>query len=249
MREQLLMGKLEYPGFMTLIKYISQEDDILAFWKSIWHTYLNNDAINGTYWYDRLGPKCFNEIVRALDHHDWIISQALSGRRWASVELNEDKLFEWVSRDELQEIKRLHKHDRYKPTDTKSSIVDLVKQNGVLRNTGLVRKGFSKAGNTRFTYDMAALSKYEKAVKLNLTKSMDKVKKFYPDMRSDSATYDNVSVDLFDWHAENPDKEFTTGVNISDSRGRAISDCLKKVTNPIGNKDFRSILQIVYPDE
>ncbi len=249
MREQILSGKLEYPGFLTLIKYINQEDDILAFWNSIWHTYLNSTEVNGLYWYDRLGPKCFNEIVRALDYHGWVLSHGHTGRRWASVELNEDKLLEWVSKDELQEVKKYHKYDRYKPTARSSNTANLTKQNGVLRNTGLVRKGFSKSGNTRFSYDMDMLSKYTPAVRKNLTKSMDKVRKFYPDMKSDSTTYDNVSIDLFDWHINNPDEVFTTGTNTNDSRGRAISACLGKVTNPIGNKDFRSCLKITYEED
>ena len=246
MREDLLAGKLEYPGFMSIIKWIEKEDDIYAFWNALWFSFLNNEDINGLYWYERLGAKCFNEIVRALDAHGWVTSQSLTGRRWASVELNSNKLFEWITPDELQMIKTKYKYQKYCLTSKKSRITSLVKQNNMLRDTGLVREGFCAAGNTKFKYDMAKLSDYESAVKLNLVKSMDKIRQIYPEMRSDSATYDSVCSGLFDWHNENRNDTFTTGNSISDSRGRAISECLSKTTNPITNKDFRSCLVITY---
>jgi hypothetical protein len=249
MREDLLEGKLEYPGFMSIIKWIEKEEDIYAFWNSLWFSFLNNDDINGLYWYERLGAKCFNEIVRALDAHGWVTSQSMTGRKWASVELREEKLLTWVTPDELQAIKAKYKYQKYCLTATKSTVTKLVKQNNTIRDTGLVRQGFCAAGNSKFKYDMAKLADYENPVKLNLVKSMDKIRQMYPEMRSDSATYDNICNGLFDWHTVHADKVFTTGNSISDSRGRAISDCLSKATNPISNKDFRSALLITYPDE
>ena len=246
MREDLLAGKLEYPGFMSIIRWITKEEDIYAFWNSLWFSFLNNEDINGLYWYERLGAKCFNEIVRALDSHGWVISQSMSGRKWASVELCDSKLLEWVTPDEIQAIKAKYKYKKYTLGCKQSKTTNLVKQNNELRKTGLVRQGFCAAGNTRFKYDMGKLSEYESPVKLNLTKSMDKIRKMYPNMRNTSDAYDSVCVGLFDWHRDNADNVFTTGKNISDSRGRAISDCLSKATNPIINKDFRSCLQITY---
>lgn len=246
MREELLQGKLEYPGLMSIIRWIEKENDIYAFWNAIWYSFLNNEDTNGLYWYDRLGPKCFNDIVRSLDQHKWIISQSLTGRKWASVELNGDKLLEWLSPEEIQQVKAAYKYQKYTLTCKKSTITTMVKQNSTIRATGLVRKGFCAAGNTLFQFDMKTLQRYKGAVQQNLTKSMDKIRAMYPEMRSDSATYDNVSSGIFDWHLDNPKETFTTGNNISDSRGRAISECLSKVTNPITNKDFRSALVITY---
>lgn len=244
MREGLLEGRLDYPGFMSIIRWIEKEEDIYAFWNALWFSFLNNEDTNGLYWYERLGAKCFNQIIRALDAHGWIISQSLTGRKWASVELCEDKLLEWVTPDELQAIKTKYKYTKYALTCKKSVAKKLTKQNGVIRDTGLVREGFCAAGNTEFKYDMAKLSEYETPVKLNLVKSMDKIRQMYPEMRSDSATYDSICNGLFDWHKSNPEEIFTTGNSINDSRGRAISDCLRKATNPISNKDFRSCLII-----
>lgn len=246
MREQLLEGKLEYPGSAMLVKYEEHAGDILAFWNAIWYNYLCKQDTNGLFWYERLGHQVFNELVRALSHHGWISSHCLTGRKWASIELNTDKLLEFVTVDELQEIKTAYQYQKYLLDCRVARASKLVRQNGKTKRTGLVRKGFRDAGNTQFGYDMAKLKKYETPVKLNLTKSMDKIRKDYPEMQCDSTSYDNVSTGIFDWHAKHALEVYTTGESISDSRGRAISQGLKKVANPISSKDFRAALVITY---
>lgn len=246
MREEILDGELGYPGFAMLLKYPDQMDDIRAFWRAIWLNYLSQNDTNGVHWYDRLGCKLYNELVRKLSANKWIISHSLPGRKWISLELNEDKLLEYVSVDELTQVKVKHKFDKYVLECKEARASRLVKQNGKTKRTGLVREGFRDAGNTQFGYDMAKLEQYSKAVKKNLVKSMDKVREFHPEMQSEDFAYDKVSVGIYDWHLENNLETFTTGDNINDSRGRAISQSLKKVANPISSKDFRAALVITY---
>ena len=248
MREQLLKGHLPFPGTTVLLKYCNKQEDIQAFWRAIWHNYLGNSDTNGLYWYDKLGHECYNDVVRRLCHNGWAVSHSLTGRKWASIELVTDKLYEFVTPDELQMIKTENQYQKYVLECKEARASKLVRQNGKTKRTGLVRTGFRDAGNTQFGYDMAKLEEYEKAVKLNLTKSMDKIRQDYPEMQCDSASYDNVSCGIFDWHNENRMETFTTGDNINDSRGRAISQALKKVANPISSKDFRSALVITYED-
>ena len=246
MREKLLRGILEFPGTAILEKYPDQEEDILRFWKVLWFNHLNDHDTNGIHWYTVLGIKLYNDLIRRLSHHGWVTSHSLTGRKWISVELNEDKLLEIVSPDELQEVKARYKYKKYTLDFEESTQSDVVKQNGQLKQTGLIRDGFMDVGNTQFGYDMTALSKYSKAIKLNLTKSMDKVRGMYPEMKSSTSSYDSVSEGIFEYHLKHERKVFTTGNNVSDSRGRAISNCLSKVANPIGNKDFRAALVITY---
>lgn len=248
MREELLKGQLQYPGSAIFEQYPDQESDIKAFWKAVWVNYLADQETNGIAWYNKLGGKLYNDLMRRLSHHGWVTSIGLTGRRWASVKLNTDKLYEFISPDELQAIKTERQYDKYLLECEESRASTLVRQNGVTRKTGLVRHGFRDAGNTQFGYDMKALSKYEDAVKLNLTKSMDKIRETYKEMKSDSASYDNVSIGIFDWHCKNELEVFTTGTNLNDSRGRAISQGLKKIANPISSKDFRSALVITYEE-
>jgi hypothetical protein len=248
MREEILNGNLGYPGSVIFDKYPDKEDDIKSFWSAIWHNYLNDSDTNGVYWYDKLGYECYNDVIRRLSYHKWVESHSITARNWACVEILEDKLLEFVSPDELQEVKAKHKYKRYTLNCSESRAAKLVRQNGKTKITGLVRTGFRDAGNTQFGYDMNALDKYEKAVKLNLTKSMDKIRKDYPEMKATTSSYDNVSVGIYDWHRDNQLETFTTGHNINDSRGRAISNALRKVANPISSKDFRSALVITYDE-
>jgi len=248
MRDQLLEGKLNYPGSAIFDKYPEQAEEIEGFWKAIWYNFLNNQDTNGVHWYNRLGGVLYNDVVRRLCHHGWIEARAEPGRKWATVKLIEDKLLEFVDVEELIQIKTKYKYKKYQLECREAKASTLVRQNGKTKRTGLVRTGFRDAGNTQFGYDMAKLKKYEQAVKLNLTKSMDKIRQDYPEMQCDDASYDVVSVGIFDWHYNNPLETFTTGDSISDSRGRAISQGLKKVANPISSKDFRAALVITYED-
>jgi len=248
MKDSILNGELEYPGSAVLELYPEKADTILKMWKALWVAYLNDSDLNGIYWYEQLGGKVYNDVVRRACHNGWLISNAIKARRWASLEINTDKLLEYVTEDELEQVKAERKYDKYLLERKQAKASTLVRQNGETKRTGLKRTGFRDAGNTQFGYDMNALSKYEKAVKLNLTKSMDKIRKDYPEMKSSDSSYDNVSVAIYDWHCNNQLETFTTGDNINDSRGRAISDGLRKVANPISSKDFRSALVITYED-
>lgn len=248
MREGILDGRLEFPGTALFEKYPDQEEEILRFWKAVWSNYLNNNETNGLRWYDELGIKLYNDLVRRLSHHGWVVSSSLAGRKWASVQLCTDKLLEYVTEEELEGVKAARKYDRYLLGFDESTSSTLVRQNGETRHTGLVRLGFMASGDTQFGYDMDMLDKYRDAVVKNLTKSMDKIREVHTDMETSASSYDEVSVGIYEWHLRNSEEVFTTGGNVSDSRGRAISKSLRKIANPIGNKDFRSCLVITYPD-
>ena len=246
MREAILSGDLPFPGNALFEKYPKQEKLIKRFWKAVWFNYLNDNDTNGLYWYEEMGIKLYNDVVRRLSHHGWVESHSLTGRKWASVDLCTDKLLEFVTLDEMEGVKTEYKYTKYLLGFSESTSATMVRQNGEVRFTGLVREGFKEAGNTQFGFDMAVLAKYEDAVIKNLTKSMDKIRHMYPEMKSSSSSYDEVSTGIYEWHKRNELEVFTTGENVSDSRGRAISSALGKVTNPISSKDFRAALVITY---
>jgi hypothetical protein len=248
MRNEILNGELMYPGTKIFEEYPEREDDIRAFWKAVWLNFLRRQETSGVFWYNRLGAKLYNAVVRAGCNCGWLTSHSIAARRWATVELNEDKLLELVSPDELQEVRKKFQYSKYVLECSEAKASTLVRQNGKTKRTGLVRKGFRDAGNTQFGYDIAVLDKYEKAVKLNLTKSMDKIRNDYPEMRSDSSSYDQVVVGIYDWYRDNQHGTYTTGDNINDSRGRAISQSLRKAMNPISSKDARAALIITYEE-
>jgi len=248
MRKEILKGALALPGNRILELYPDQYKDIEAFWSAVWFNFLNDNETNGLHWYERLGIKLYNDLIRRLSHHGWIESNSLVGRKWASVKLLTKNLLYHVSEEELENVKAEHKYDKYMLGFNEVGQSDLVRQNGKTTRTGLVREGFRDSGSTQFAFCMETLGKYEDALVKNLTKSMDKIRRVYPEMKSTKSSYDEVSVAIYNWHKDNSEELFTTGKNVSDSRGRAISACLRKVTNPIANKDFRASLIITYPE-
>jgi len=245
-RENLLSGELGFPGTKIFEKYPDKEKAIRRFFKVLFLNYLNENATNALKWYEELGAKVYNDVIRRLSHNGWVISNSLTGRKWADAELCTAKLLEFVTEEELEEIKAEYKYDKYILNCEASTKSTVVRQNGESKYTGLERKGFMAAGNTQFGFDTEMLAKYEETVVKNLTKSMEKVRHMHPEMKTTDSSYDEVSKGIYEWHMRNPTEVFTTGDNINDSRGRAISSCLSKVFNPISNKDARACLVISY---
>jgi hypothetical protein len=248
MREQILSGKLNLPSYNKFVDSIGTELTHLAdkMFNSLWNNYMKDkSSINLTYWYDKFGnPKQFNIVLMSLSKSDWIVTDVIPERNWAEAKLNENKLLSYVTVDELENTRANKKFTKYFSTCEESTKSNKTKINGRIKDTGLIREGFAKAGNSRYRLDIQYIDEYYSTIKANTTKSMDKIKEYYPDMKSGIATYDTISVNVLDYHRFNSDEIFTTGGNINDSRGRAISNCLSKVFNPIGYKDARSLLII-----
>ena len=120
---------------------------------------------------------------------------------------------------------------------------DIVRVNGRVTTTGLTAPGAMALANVKFSYDTQMMEEYSEIISLNLTKSMDKIAEITGITFSDSASYDSLSVEVLDYYLNNPGN-YTRGTSYMDSRGRAISNCLGKIGNPIGFKDFRALLQL-----
>jgi len=247
MREQILDGKLILPAkdkFTTALgdKYTRLASNLF---KSLWFAYLRNKgSINSVFWSEAFdNAKVFNQVLISLSAAGWIDSHSIPARNWAEMSLREDKLLEFVDIEELEQVRAFNKYRQYVLEDTTSTLTQATRINGQVKDTGITREGFMKAGNTRFQYDQILMDKHSKAIQLNLTKSMDKIALTCPNLRHDKASYDVISVEILDYHL-NCNDMFTRGDNFNDSRGRAISSCLSKVANPISCKDFRALLVI-----
>lgn len=247
MRLQLLQHTL--PNLITVASDspLAEYSDIIArFEQALWRSFLKDKgSVSMPYWADRFGNhKAFEAVCRLLSKANWISTRVVSSANWGEVRLIEDNLLRYVTVNELELIRASSKYEIYRLKSATSTVTKLTKLNGKTENTGLVREGFAKAGNTRFSYDTDTMAYYAEAIRLNAVKGMDKVREKYPQMSSDKATYDNVSSGLVGLYMNSPDTEYTLGNNYSDSRGRAISSGLRQVGNPIGYKDFRALLVI-----
>lgn len=247
MKEQLLAGKLDLPNYQAFVSAIGPEMANLAdkLFQALWYQYLKDKGtINSTYWSSRFNnPFVFNQVIMSLSKAGWLISHAIPARNWAEMHINEDKLLEFVSQQDLEQIRAFNKHRQYLPTHELSTIDNLTRINGKSKSTGLIRTGFMKAGNSQYRYDTQMMQDYSLIIQANLTKSMDKIAQLHPSMRHDRASYDTISIEIFD-HLVQSNETYTRGNNYSDSRGRAISSALSKVANPISCKDMRSLLII-----
>ena len=244
-RDQILRGSLELPGKSKFESALGEEvaDMVNTMWNAIWHNWLVKEMpINSTAWYDRFNnPQTFNLVIMSLSKSGWIISHSIPERNWAEITLNTEHLLSYVTEAELKQVRADYKFSHYRMRNTVSKTADKVRLNGKTAKTGLVREGFMKAGNTAFSYDLNLLRKYKTPIQKNVTKSMDKIRQDWPDMRADETMYDEISLDVVEYIIEKP-RTYTRGECVADSRGRAISSSLGKVFNPISSKDARALL-------
>ena len=245
-RELILENKLGLPSYTNFVKSIGEEYTDLAdkFFKALWNRYLKDKGtVSLPYWSDRFNnPIVFNQVLKALSD-SWIVTHSIPERNWAEAFINESKLLKYCTPNELEQVRATNKFSQYRLEKDTSSKTVATRVNGSIKNTGLVREGFMKAGNTVFSYDTNKMQEYSPVIQSNLTKSMDKIAQLCPNLRHDKASYDTISIDMLEYYI-NSDQKYSRGDNYNDSRGRAISSSLSKIGNPISCKDFRALLVI-----
>ena len=251
MRMRILENKMQIPGMNKIQAALGKRiaDTSNRFFKALWSSYLQQGTEGRTnlcYWADQFNnDSAFNIILQSLAADGWITTLTASVRNWAEGHLNENKLLEYVTPDELISVRVHKKYIHYAMTEEpEATECDLVRVNGQTKKTGLSAPGSMLAGNQPFYLDTEMLDQYREVIVQNFTKSMDKMKKLWPDMTSDRTTYDAISAEVLDYYIYNPYQAYTRGTSYLDSRGRAISSVLSKVGNPIGYKDIRACLRL-----
>ena len=246
-QQRLLEGHLDLPNYQGFAKLIGTEDTDVAvkFFKALWQAYLKDKGkISLPYWSSKfISQDHFNIVLKSLSKANWIISNVVPARNWADAWLNEDKLLTLVTPEALERVRASNKFQKYTLSSCESTKTSATRINGKVQNTGLVREGFMKAGNTKFSYDTAMIEEYKPIIQANLTKSMDKIAEIWPELRHDQASYDTISIEMLNYYTHSTEV-YTRGDNYNDSRGRAISSSLGKIGNPVSSKDFRALLVI-----
>ncbi len=235
---------LDLPHFDLLCSHFSEQDldTTERFWNSLWANYIRNKGSTSLpFWAEQFSnPVTFNQLL--IIWKNYINSVVVPERSWAEVSLNEETLLKQFSMSDLTKYRKEYKLKRYLPQAKPSVAAKLVRSQGEIKKTGLVRSGFRKAANSQYYYDTIHLNKHKQMVINNTTKSMRKLRQTM-DIDMDDAAYDMISTDIVEYLAVNP-FIMTQGNSFSDSRGRAIKESLGKVANPIGFKDFRSLIVI-----
>ena len=209
-----------------------------------WHWVNGNQPMSTPYWADKVGNTNLDNFIYALSEAGWIVSKANARMKWGEFSLNQAKIDQFLTQAEQLAYKTKARVAKYTMRYKENLTTDLVKTPSGIKATGLIREGFAKCSNQPFQLATGYLAKYYDAILLNLTKSMDKIISKYPTIKQDSTNYAVISKELLDHYIFHPDTSYNLEGNISDSRGRAIYNGLRRVGNPIANKDFRACLVV-----
>ena len=233
-REELLNGTISFPKqIMDLVNpNESQKELIKGLWGALCFTFLSDKNVSAIVWYEKFNnEKFFNKLLKHLCDSGWVISNV--SNNYATLELNNEKLKKWISQEEINNLKYKHKCDHYLMTNSKSVLFKTIQIGNTWKETGLIRKGFMKAGNNQFSYDQTPINKYAEYIAYNIDKDFHKSTK--------EVTYNEIVNSLVDYYGKVKDT-YTLGNNVCDSRGRSIFQCTKKIFNPVSHKDARASL-------
>lgn len=248
MREQLLNGNLPLPGYDKFDEHYHYVLPVLEqMWHSLWHHYCANLGTTSTiHWIKQAGKGRTAELlscISILQQGNWI--EVHSTDNYSTICLKSDRLLDYVTEDELTQIRFNNRFERYLPTANRTTQHGLatVYANQERTNRKLSRAGMEIGAKSEFHYDQSMLAKHYETVLAESNKGMIKVLDKYPELKNDEANYGDIVEAIIDYLVDNQ-VTCNMGINNVDSRGRAIKSHLSKVANPIGFKVFRALLVI-----
>ena len=237
-RENILNGKLTFPKIVlqqiVFNNLITDYENTMEFWEDLWHSFLRESHLSTEVYMDKFNDSnVFNSLLMLLSNYGWIISEVESN--YGFIKLQEDKILKWISKEELKEIRLKYRTNKYKLRSKDKYIDNLVKVQGSYQKTGLVREGFATIMNNKFSYDLEFMEEYLEEIANNLLKGLVEDNK--------QVSYEEITFELLGLIGES-NNSYCVERNISDSRGRAIFQCQKRIANPISSKDMRALMVI-----
>ena len=252
MREYILNGELPLPSKDKFLAHFPLDfvEIIEDMWSSLWSNYCAKMKGTSTiHWMEIAGTANKNHYIsaiKALQNAGWLIIDTRDN--YSSVQLADSKLLEFVSEEELTQVRFNKRFVKYLPFASTSSQNGLatVKVNGKPTNRKLPRGGMEVGAKSVFTYDKRAMLEDFDSIKSECRKGIEKtLAKHAKTMALDEANYSEIMDSILDYIATE-DVVCNMGTNHVDSRGRAIKSNLDKVMNPVGFKVARAL--IVIPD-
>ena len=222
---------------------------------SLWNRYCNDmGATSLPYWIDKFQPangedtnKQANRVIQRLASRGVVITSVK--HNYAEIELNPEYLLQYYTQEELDQMIHDTKLERYLPCKwdalpTKLHAWDTKLTTGI-KNSGLARFGFAKAGiQHEFHYDTKMMKKYYKEIVAYSVKAMVKMEEqLHRSLRLPQGyDYQSLIEDAIDHIMANPKDAYVLGKLTNDSRGRAIYECLRTIFNPLANKMARALV-------
>lgn len=232
---QIKSGQLQMPTIKNFEETFGKEvtHQVKAMFQALWRTYLRKgqhftpkgeytNVVSMPYWAKRINnPKAHNIALKVLSKAGWITVATRPNNNWSEAWLNETKLLEYVSRDELDKVRMYNKFQgvilENAPCD--ETCASITKVNGKLLDTGIVRKGFAKAGNVEFEFDIDTMEEFKYVVKDAVSKGIVKMINKYPQIAQDHANYKELGIEVVDAYIANP-QIYRPGNRTNDPRGR-----------------------------
>lgn len=196
---QISLGKLSMPRINNLESKFGSAvyKEIEAMFEAMFNTYLKKGAHikpNGEpahtvampYWAKRIrNPKAHNIALKILSKNGWIIVSTRPNNNWSSAYINESKLLEYVDRQTLDNVRMHNKFFDYKLSKTASVSNNKVTQNGTKLDSGLIRNGFMKTGNTEFAFNTNQIHENFDDILKEVNKGIEKMIVKYPQIATD----------------------------------------------------------------
>ena len=208
-----------------------------------------SNSISLVHYAEILNPKLVKDFTYAMSQLGLCTSKVK--KKWASLELNMAKLYEFVPKSEIDNYRIFQQFQKYTlRLDKERHAATLVKTVNGIEETGLSRKGFAKVAKNEFQFDTTTMLKYKDAITATAVKTITKaVEKgnIKDAFFIDPANYEVVVKLCLEYYMADPSQRYNLEQNISDSRGRSIFKALKRVFNPVSSKDARALLAVPTP--
>lgn len=163
------------------------------------------------------------------------ICESVIDNGYTTISITDEFMSRYIT-DKKKDI-LAYKRNKYMLSYRCSSVKNITKTKYGLRQVGLIREGFKKASNHSFFYDIDMLNKYKQEIIEDLKKGLSSSTK--------TVTYQEIIDTVVDTLEQN--RMMSLNTCYSDSRGRAIFSCTKKICNPIASKPFRALVKINVP--
>lgn len=225
--------------------YVVVKDMLL----SLYYRYFNNrGATSLLYWIDKFSSQREGVRITMALAKQGIIDTIVESANYGRLSIRESYILATYSKDEIDTMRREAKLAQYRMTSKKqtSSIIGATKVSlpSGIQATGLLRSGLSKCSSYEFKYDIPMMRKYRTQIVANAVKGMKAIEAQL--RRSlvlpEGYDYESTIIAVINDIIDSPDVAYTLGRLVSDSRGRAIYECLQKIFNPIANKFARALV-------
>ena len=217
-------------------------DNTIEFLEALEYSLVKQNSLSVPFWASKIGAERLNRILYVLGNHNLVKTNIK--RKYADISATSKLVSLLDGVLDYRVSTKIHRYGMKLVTDMKPA--NLVKTPSGIKPTGLVRDGFAYAANQKFKLDIDMLNNYYDAILSNVTKSIEKTMVEYSDIALDEANYRELCQIVLDNYIANPNNSYNLECNISDQRGRAIYNGIKRVFNPVSSKDCRALLIAPY---